>query len=325
MARQSYTENMRNRMNDQAAHWVARLRSDAVTEEDRQQFALWLAANPAHKRSMDSMLELWEDLAVVRVLPLPVHSPQRYSRRWFGAGIALAASVMLALVISPKLGFDGNQQNFRTRLGQQLAIELVDGSHITLNTNSRVEVNFQAERREIKLIRGEAFFEVAKDPDRPFVVAAGNAEVRALGTAFNIYLLGEQSTITVTEGVVRVTELNAPASRAADVALLSVNQSIAGKRGGLASPQTSNSEITLAWRDGKIVAHQMKLATLVRELSRYHSTQILIPDPEVAQMTVSGVFELSDPDTTLRAIEHSLAVRSISLEDGSVQLLKAPL
>jgi transmembrane sensor len=243
-----------------------------------------------------------------------------------GAGIALAASVLLALLLAPQLGFDQDQQIFRTRLGEQLTIDLADGSHVTLNTDSRLQVDLGEDRRELLLSRGEAFFDVAKDPDRPFIVRAGNAEVRALGTAFNIYLRDdEESTITVTEGVVRVTELDAPASRAADVALLYVNQSIASDAGGLASPVTSDSETTLAWRDGKIVAHNMKLLTLVGELSRYHPRQIVIPDAEVGQMTVSGVFELKDPDTTLRALERSLAVRSIVLADGSVQLIRAPL
>jgi transmembrane sensor len=326
MSSYSYTENMRNRMHDQAAHWVARLRSDAVTEEDHQQFALWLAANPEHRRSMDTTLEMWDDLAVVRALPLSARPRRRLPGSWVGAGIALAASVMLALLLTPQLGFDQEQQIFRTRLGEQLTIDLADGSHLTLNTDSRLQVDLGEDRRELLLSRGEAFFDVAKDPDRPFIVRAGNAEVRALGTAFNIYLRDdEESTITVTEGVVRVTELDAPASRAADVALLYVNQSIASDAGGLASPVASDSETTLAWRDGKIVAHNMKLLTLVRELSRYHPRQIVIPDAEVGQLTFSGVFELKDPDTTLRALEHSLAVRSIVLADGSVQLIKAPL
>jgi transmembrane sensor len=325
MSSYSYTENMRNRMNDQAAHWVARLRSDAVTDEDHQQFALWLAANPEHQRRMDTTLEMWDDLAVVRALPLSARPQRHFTGSWVAASMALAASILLALLLVPQLGFDQEQQIFRTQVGQQLTIDLADGSHITLNTDSRLQVNLYEDRRALVLSRGEAFFDVAKDPLRPFIVAAGNAEVRALGTAFNIYLRDEQSTITVTEGVVRVTELDAPASRAADVALLYVNQSIASDAGGLASPVTSDSETTLAWRNGKIVAHNMKLRILVKELSRYHPQQIVIPDADVGQMTVSGVFELKDPDTTLRALEHSLAVRSIVLADGSVQLIKAPL
>ena len=325
MNRHSYTKDMRNRMNDQAAHWVVRLRSDAVTEEDHQQFALWLAANPEHQRCMDTTLELWDDLAVVRALPLAARPRHRLRGSWVGAGIALAASVMLALLLTPQLGFDQDQQIFRTRLGEQLTVDLADGSHVTLNTDSRLQVNLEGDHRELLLSRGEAFFDVAKDPDRPFIVRAGNAEVRALGTAFNIYLHDEESTITVTEGVVRVTELEAPSSRAADVALLYVNQSIASDNRGLASPVTSNTETTLAWRDGKIVADHMKLLTLVEELSRYHRRQIVIPDAEVGQMTVSGVFELKDPDTILRALEHTLAVRSVVLADGSVQLIRTPL
>ncbi|MEP5765762.1 MAG: FecR family protein [Halieaceae bacterium] len=312
-------------MQNQALAWIARLRADSVSEQDRQEFALWLAARPEHRAAMDAMLELWEDLAVVKHLPLAPAEPASSRRRWIGSGLALAASICLALLLSPQLLLDYEHQEFRTQTGEQLAIELSDGSSIKLNTNSALRVDMDRQQRRFSLTRGEAFFEVARDPERPFIVAAGNTEVRALGTAFNVLLQRGLSEITVTEGVVRVTELNAPASRAADTALLYENQKIAGDRRGLASPTQVDSEHSLAWRDGKLVAEEMPLAELVAELSRYHERKILIAEPGLAQKTVSGVFQLEDPDSILLALEHTVGIRSVELEDGSVQLIRAPL
>jgi len=319
------TDNIPARALDEAAGWIARLRSDSVSEQDQQGFALWLAADACHRRAMDSMLDMWDDLAVVKVLPWRDHRRDTSRRNWIAGGLALAASLTLAILLTPQLNFSQQQQLYKTRIGEQMSVELADGSHVTLNTDSRLQVELGAESRQLILTRGEAFFQVAHDQQRPFVVQAGDTQVVALGTAFNIYLHDDASHITVTEGVVRVTELNTPASRAADSALLYIDQTIAGDSGGLSQPAIADSSSILAWRDGNIVAEGMTLLTLVRELSRYHTQQILIPDPEVGQLTVSGVFRLQDPDTILRALEHTLAVRSVRLDDGTVQLIRAPL
>lgn len=309
----------------EAASWVARLRSDAAGEKDRQAFALWLAADPAHVEAMDSMLELWDDLEVVRQLPFTDSPPAVSRRATLAGGLAIAASLALALLFNPTSSLGPDQQFYETRVGEQLMVDLADGSRVTLNTDTRLEVVLADERRQLTLVQGEAFFDVAEDRSRPFVVAAGDTEVTALGTAFNIYLDGATSRITVTEGVVQVAERNAPASRPADAEVLRVNQAISGDAGGLAAPHSIGNDAALAWREGKLVADGMSLVQLVEQLSRYHEQDIFIADAELGQKTVSGVFSLSDPDTIVLALEHSFDVRSLTLEDGSIQLIRSPL
>jgi transmembrane sensor len=316
---------MQDRMADQAAAWIARLRADDCSEQDRADFALWLAANPEHRRSMDSMLEMWEDLGASGLMPQQWSDHSNTRRSWIMGAATLAAGLVLALTLIPQLSPPSEQQQFQTRLGEQLVVDLSDGSQITLNTDSKLRVDLQTHQRKVELSRGEAYFNVARDAQRPFIVLAGNAEVRALGTAFNIYVHDGESHISVTEGVVRVTELNAPPSRVPDTALLYADQGIASKPAGLASLSVSNTTSVIAWRNGQIIADGMQLNQLVQELSRYHPQRIIIPDPELGQKTVSGVFQLEDPETILRALEHSFDVRSVALADGSVQLIKAPL
>ena len=234
-------------MQDQACQWIVRLRADDVSAADREQFALWLAANPAHRQAMDAMLAMWEDLEILnyrgesrerREESIPARrsepgentaAPARYGRRrWLGTGLALAASLVLAVLLAPGLGLGPDTQEYRTRLGEQLAVTLPDGSTVKLNTDSRLLVSYSASERQLTLARGEAFFKVQHDTSRPFLVTAGNTEVRALGTAFNILLTGEHSEITVTEGVVRITELNAPDARPAHSELLYSDQRMRG-------------------------------------------------------------------------------------------------
>lgn len=318
------TESIRGAMHDQACRWIARLNADDVAQSDREAFALWLAANPAHRDAMDDMLDLWQDLEVLKYRP--AEQPARLSRRrWIGSGIALAASLMLALFLSPELGLGPDRQEFRTQLGEQLSVNLADGSTVRLNTSTVIGVVFSGSERHIKLERGEAFFQVAHDARRPFLVRAGNTEVRALGTAFNILLRGERSEVTVTEGVVRITELDAPTTRPAQVEVLRENQRIAGDSRGLDPLPATDTDSLLAWREGKLVANNMKLGALVEELSRYHPTQIFIAEPALADTTVSGVFMLEDLHNILLALEHTSDVRSVTLSDGSIQLIKAPL
>jgi transmembrane sensor len=311
-------------MDDQACHWIVRLSADTVSEQDHQAFALWLAASPAHRDSMDTMLDLWEDLEVLKYRPGEERA-QPSRRRWLGTGIALAASLLVAMLLSPGLGFGPDSQHYRTQLGEQLAVDLSDGSSVWLNTNTAIDVIYNAEERRITLQRGEAFFQVAHDNGRPFLVQAGHTEVKALGTAFNILLKGERSEVTVTEGVVRITELDAPATRPAQVQIVHENQRISGSREGLEALPGIEANNLLAWREGKLVAHGMPLAALVEELSRYHPTEIFIAEPGLSDTTVSGVFRLDDLDGILLALEHTVGVRSVVLDDGSIQLIKAPL
>ncbi|MCZ6829007.1 MAG: FecR family protein [Gammaproteobacteria bacterium] len=311
-------------MHEQAAAWIARLRSDTVAEEDYQQFALWLAANREHGHAMDSMLELWDDLAVTQHLPLAEPAQDHGRRRWLGAALAAAACALFALILAPQFSVDGEPLQYQTGIGEQLLVDLADGSQITLNTNSRLEVALSDTMRHVALTRGEAFFQVERDTQRPFVVDAGAAEVRVMGTAFNIHLHGNQSDITVTSGVVRVTERGNPGNRAPATELLYANQSVSASSNGLARPVRADAVSEVAWREGKLVADSMPLAALVKEIGRYHEIKILIADPELAQRTVSGVFQLDSPDTILHALEHSFEIHSMLLEDSSILLISAP-
>ena len=313
---------------DEAAGWIARLRSDTVSAEDRQDFALWLASSAEHSRAMDSMLDLWDDLAVTRHLNpntakvLTLQNPRR--RRWLGAGLAAAACALFALVLTPELNVDDETLRYQTRKGEQLQIDLADGTQISLNTNSSLSVRLSEQLRHVSLHRGEAFFQVEKNIDLPFVVDIGTAEVRVMGTAFNIHRHQSQSDITVTEGVVKVTELGNPSSRPPTTELLYANQYVAASNRGLSRPSLTDSLATVAWREGKIVADGMPLAVLVDEIARYHDVKILIAEPSLAQSKVSGVFQLDKPDIILQALEYSFGIHSMELEDASILLISNP-
>ena len=314
---------------ESALGWIARLRSDAASDEDRQAFALWLAVDPDHRHAMDQMLDLWDDLGVVRHMPDLNADPRDFtaaanSPRYWPWAAALAATLVLGVfLLWPAQQGDLGGELFETALGEQRSVELSDQSRIMLNTATRLRISLGDGQRLVTLLRGEAFFQVQPDPERPFHVDTGSTRITVLGTAFNVYRERDAADITVTEGVVRVTELGATGGRAPATAVLHINQQLHADRRGLSAVAAVDAGKHTAWQRGELVADKMPLTELVSQLQRYHPTRILIVDPQVAALTVSGVFRLDDLEAILEALEVSLDLEAARLDDDSVQLLKA--
>ena len=311
---------------DAALGWVARLRADTASEQDRQAFALWLAEDPHHGEAMDRMLDLWEELGVVAVLPetdAPAVPEAANNARWYAGAAAIAATVALAVALWPRLDPVPEPLRYQTALGEQRSITLPDDSTVVLNTDSSISVTYTDEQRHIALKRGEAWFQVTPNAQRPFHVNAGEARVTAIGTAFNIYLDGRATDVTVTEGVVQVQELGETGNRAPATETLRVNQQLRASDAGWEVTLADDLGSILAWQRGELVARELPLPDLIRQLERYHDTRILVGDPDLAVMTVSGVFQLDHPEAIISALELSLNVRTDVLEDGTIRLLKA--
>ena len=312
---------------DEALGWIALFRSTRASDEDRQNFSLWLAGRPSRKYAMDKMLELWDDLGAVSELPFQsaLNQPAANASRWqLGGAVAMvAACLLVAITLWPFSSSTNPSQILQTALGEQRAFELEDNSRITLNTASQVRVSYSDDQRYIELIRGEVYFEVTPDQNRPFHVDVGTARATVLGTAFNIYRSEDSAAITVTEGVVRVTELRSTGTRSAKSDVLRANQQLTASQQGLAASHSVDTHAFTAWREGNLVADEMRLPELIRELERYHDTRILIGDPEIAALKISGVFRLDQPDALIIALEKTLDLKSIQVDDNTLQLLKA--
>jgi transmembrane sensor len=307
---------------EEALAWIARLRADDVDDEDRQAFALWLASDQGNRRAMDIALDLWDDLGSVRYLPLEVKAEAANHRSWWAAA-AVAASLVLAVLLWPVANTDSDSLFYQTALGERRTVTLEDNSRLTLNTNSRIRVAYQSGQRLLKLLRGEVYFEVASDPRRPFTVDTGSASVTAIGTAFNIRRDADAAEITVTKGVVRVTETGVTGNRAPASAVLHANELLIASTTGLHDAATADTDRRLAWQRGELVARELRLPLLAAELERYHDISILIADADVAAMTVSGVFQLDQPaQDLLQALELSLGLQVKQLDEHTIQLLK---
>jgi transmembrane sensor len=313
-----------DRSYDAGLHWIVRLRSDTVSAQDMQEFALWLAQDNSHKIAMDSMLDMWDDLGSVKQLPFSpqLTRPAANQRNWLAASVAVAACLVLAVFLWPQSEQHSKEFELQTALGERNRFELIDHSTLTLNTNSKVTVNYNTALRHIELVRGEAYFEVSPDADRPFEVDTGSVKVTALGTAFNIYRNDDVASITVIEGVVRVTELGVAGSRPGATEILHANQHLRAGPKGLQPASTVDVEHFTAWQEGKLIAREMPLPELIAQMERHRNIRILISDADVASLTISGVFELDQPEAILRALELSLDLQVVELDANTLQLLK---
>jgi transmembrane sensor len=178
---------------------------------------------------------------------------------------------------------------------------LADGSSIELNTESEVRVHFNHWQRNIEMIKGEAFFSVAHDADRPFEVRAGSGRIRDIGTAFEVYIKPEQIIVAVEEGIVEV--------QAAEKRELIAGQQLAfNDNGEFQALQNQDVAGLTAWRQGLLVFRNRRLDEVLAEVGRYHDTRIRLQSEALGTLRVSGTFHTAELDNTLSAIATILPV-----------------
>src|SRR6202035_456893 len=201
----------------EASTWFARMNADDVTPGDRARFETWLGANAVNTKAYSELSATWQELVESGPLVRAVYfgqvmnaaaSPPARRRRWAVAAVGAGVAAM-ALGVTWNLYRQKVETRFQTAIGEQAAVALPDGSSFDLNTNSRIWVDYSHRQRVIRLERGEAFFKVAHDTQRPFWVHAGDYWVRAVGTAFNVYLSPTGLEVTVSEGTVNVVNASA--------------------------------------------------------------------------------------------------------------------
>src|ERR1700716_1715180 len=293
----------------QASAWFARMHADDVTADDRTRFEDWLRAHPYNAKAYAELSATWQELVKSGPLVRAVNfgqvmnaasAPPAPRRRWAVAAAAAGIGA-LALGVGWNLYKQKEESRFQTAIGEQAAVALPDGSSFDLNTNSRIRVDYSQRQRVIRLERGEAFFTVAHDTHRPFWGHAGDYWVRAVGTAFNVYLTPTGVEVTVSEGTVNVVNATANESPPADAAITGAAAAVtAGEQADahgraeviheLNSAQLSR---LLAWRKSSLYFQDQPLGDVANELMRYTTLKIEFDDDALRALPVGGTFQTS--------------------------------
>jgi transmembrane sensor len=302
---------------DEAVRWFVTLRDEDVTEDDRQRFEQWLSADPEHRRAWLEVERVWQGLdllpgkqALPSVSPAVRTAPHRSRLSGIAAGaprraswrqVMLAACLALVLIASWQLVPVGIMADYRSGVGERQTVSLEDGSQIELGTSSAIDVNYNGERRTVKLLTGEAFFTVAKDPARPFVVQAGDGQVAVLGTAFNVKI-EDGVTVAVTHNTVEV-------SAASDRKRVSEGNLVHYDGKGVSPVKNADLETVQAWRHDQLVFNDAPLNQVIDELQRYRHGRIQLLSREAGNLRVTAVFDTHRPDAALDTIAESLNLR----------------
>ena len=327
-----------------AAGWVARQRSGAMTDQDGRDLETWLDRDPAHREAFEHVRGIWRTTAGLRTDPQimalrdAAMSAHGGHRRWPAIG-AVAAALVVAVfggwgLVSPQTWPAGaligapQKQVFRTGIGQTATVTLEDGSIVTLDTNTRLSARETAGRRMVALERGQAFFKVAHDPSRPFIVAAGDKRITALGTAFNVRLLkANRVEVVLTEGRVKVAGIRPVRTGSAPskppVADMTPGSRLVTAPAGDWQMARVNVDEATSWRTGQLTFVRRPLGAVAEELNRYSQKKIVIRDPELAAAPITGGFAAGELDSFVAAVESYGLARVTSETDTSV-VLQAP-
>lgn len=302
---------------EEALYWLVRLNADYASDADRTQHAAWLARAPGNRQEYERLTGIWSDLDAIGDLPLP--APEQInrpvSRRYFLAGGALAASVAAAAIITdvPML----LTSDYQTATGELRSITLPDGSTVELDADSALSVDYSAATRRLSLYKGRAFFDVAKDAARPFIVESTGIEARALGTQFVVHRWRDALTVSVQESIVAVTRPG-QAER-----LVREGESISFEKGASSDIRKAEADTGTAWRQGRLVFEDRPLGQVIADVNRYRPGRIYITDEALLKLSVSGIFNIREPDNILKVIQQTLPVRITELTSYLVLLRPA--
>lgn len=327
-----------------AAYWAMRLASEDCGPADRAAFTAWRDEHPDHAaaferteralRTVDRQMAHPELEAMARQVLVATSPKRSLLTGWLTAGVAasllLFAGVFSLFTQRAGLASEGapvttSLEMYETAVGERSTVTLSDGSIVTLNTNSKVEVDFEDAERKIALVRGQALFEVTKDVSRPFVVKAGNQRITALGTTFDIrFDQQDEVRVVLVEGRVAVDEVDEVREKpvtAKRVEMAAGDTLIASATADWEIVKT-NVELVTSWRDGRLVFREEPLEQAVSEINRYSTSKIqLADDPRLKEMTVSGVFNVGKTDSFVLALETMHQIKARKTQAGDITLL----
>lgn len=310
------------RIKGECREWLALMQSGEASEADRARFAAWLRADPRHQRAYDGLHMLWRDISTLNQLkelePVPVrpapHPASKVVRRFVPLAAAAAlAGLALAFFLAephsipqPATTAAVQTREYQTQLGEVRAIQLSDGSTLTLGARSRVIVSFSDSERRVQLEQGEAYFDVAKNAARPFHVTAPGTAVRVVGTRFDVRVGDSHVRVAVDEGVVAVNDRSDSLTRGQRIDVM--------PDGAMTAVTRVDGNEVAAWRDGRLVYDGATLADVVADLSRYRPN-VTLSSAEAGKLRVTAGLRVEQIDQFVDQLPDILPVRVIRTED----------
>jgi len=360
---------------NEACAWLSQIETGDMKLADNEAFREWIQRSPKHMHEMQrlSRVSLNINMLTDMVAPLNQAAKQyvpaspRANRKWSSPGTVFTGMALAVLTLaigfqlqrSPAVIVSKAPEVIATQIGEYREEALPDGSTIALNTDSKVEIDFSDERRDVRLLKGEVLFTVEHDPARPFMVTAGNKTVQAVGTAFLVRHDPARFEVTVTEGKVRLQQTAAeqaqrvtgqqssqsPESEEPEPRVVNSRIAVpqdglvlrAGERFAQVGGEESQSEFTittieavsesdlkrqLAWQEGLLEFSDTSLSQVVAEVSRHTNLKIEIPDPALRDLKFGGIYRIGDTQPLFKALHAAYNINVVYIREDTVQLTR---
>jgi transmembrane sensor len=310
----------------EAERWYTRLNAPDCTASERAEFERWRATSE-HAAAYEATLNLWESVGQLagradfqELSQQILAGTAKRPRRHFRIGVPVAATALIALAGGGLFfGFQHREipaAVYATQPGERSTINLADGSTLVLNYGTELEVRLSQHFRMLRLRKGEALFTVAHDKSRPFKVMAGDGEVTALGTRFEVRSDAEHVEVTLLEGRIAVDR-----HAAKEQVELAPGDQV---RFAVAVPEmtrrTVDPEVVASWSTGRLKFRSTPLEEALEEVNRYSATQIRIIDPSLTQIPINGTFQIGDSTSIVSALESLFPIESTENADGEILL-----
>jgi transmembrane sensor len=330
-----------------AARWLTC--EDLDQSPHREQFAAWLDESEANREAWTQAHQMWDvfddaddsDLIAAMARAARQAGPEPVAKSFWpqliAASIAVVAVSATLLMGAQQAWFEPSAKptqvavnevasltavgraDYVTGKGQKSIVDLPDGTRVTLDVDSAVDVAFTGGRRDVRLLNGRAFFDVAHDRAHPFAVQAGERVVTALGTQFDVRLTPGAVRVVLAQGSVSV--VSAPGGPTAPPVKLAPGQAFAAQDGVAGKVSSADVDEALAWKQGVVEFHDQPLSEAIGLLNRYTRAQIVIKDPKVAALRVTGVFKTGDIERFGRSVSQVLPVKMVARDADTYELI----
>lgn len=305
-----------------AANWIGRLHEPGASAEDRDGCARWRGEHPSHELAWQRMHALWQGFgdcaglsgaasvaAIEAGSTAAARARRRLRQRTLAAAgmVAIAAVLALAAPMERPLGYWLADE--RSAIGERRVVQLPDDSQFTLDSGSAADVRYDARQRRIALRHGTVLLDVARDPQRPFVVETPQGTARAMGTRYTVSRQGDATFVAVLESRVEVCRESVRAAGEQDCRQLLAGQQVRLDAAGLGPVETVDAEAAAAWTQGQLSADNQPVAQVLEVLQRHRSGTIRFDPQALEDIRVSGVLPLDDTDRALEVLAATLPLR----------------
>ncbi len=309
----------------QARDWFMLQQERPLTESEQLRFNAWLQLDQQNSQSYQLLENIWQGLGEIDTDSLQQTSAEG-TGSWINRCLSFVSELLSPVVAMPKyagaafasfllvsmLWFSGvttdYPQEYQSKVGELQSLALDDGTKVTLGADSHIEFELFDDRRMVRLIKGQAFFDVAKDPHKPFYVDAGRAGVMVVGTRFEVYKQLGSVKISVEEGVVKVAPLVTDDFLGAKVKTLTAGKQVSAKNHNLGDIEEIDESLISPWREGRLVYRDAVLSDVVFDINRYRQSKIVLGSDSLKKLKVTTSLSVDQTDSVVTMLEQSLPV-----------------